>query len=343
MFLLRSARTSDLDELYRLSTLVQFINLPADRDLIKKKLATSEKSFKNPSKNLAENYYFFVLENLTTNKLAGASMIHAQHGTPEGPHFYLKVGQEHKFSQTLNTGFIHGTLKFGIETNGPTEIGGLVLDPELRGHPDKLGKQISFVRFLYIGIHPDQFRPEIHSELMPPLDADGNSPLWEAIGRRFLNMDYHEADRLSRNNKEFITTLYPTDTIYQTLLPAIARDAIGKVGDETLPVKKMLEKIGFQYTQEVDPFDGGPHYRAKQEDILPLKKLRQAPLSFRASKNNLLPHILSIPAEKDDFRAILVYGFWEDDKFHLTSEDKANFEKYNLNIPEGFISTVIPF
>ena len=73
------------------------------------------------------------------------------------PHFFLKVSQEHKFSQTLNTGLIHGTLKFGYETDGFTELGGLVLAPEYRGHREKLGKFLSFARFLYIGLHSKNF------------------------------------------------------------------------------------------------------------------------------------------------------------------------------------------
>src|SRR5690606_13801553 len=144
--------------------------------------------------------------------------------------------------------------------------------PDFRGHAEKLGKQISFVRFLYMGIHPERFKERVHSELMPPFDKYGNSPLWEAIGRRFLNMNYHEADVPSRSNKEFILSLFPSENIYQTLLPMEAREAIGKVGKETEPVQKMLEKIGFKYMYEVDPFDGGPHYRCPLKEIKPIKE-----------------------------------------------------------------------
>jgi arginine N-succinyltransferase len=35
----------------------------------------------------------------------------------------------------------------------------------------------------------------------------------------------------------------------------------------------MLKKIGFEYKNQVDPFDGGPHLWANVEDILPVKKL----------------------------------------------------------------------
>lgn len=272
MFILRSVRPKDLKDLYKLSTIMTFINLPADEELIKKKIESSMKSFHNPSSKLFENYYIFVLEDTNAGEILGVSMIHAQHGTEEEPHFYLTVGTESKFSQTINTGFVHGTLKLGLDTNGPTEIGGLILNPKSRGHEDKLGKQLSFVRFLYMAKNPERFKTMIHSELMPPLDKHGDSPLWEAVGRRFLNMNYTEADILSRSNKEFILSLFPSENIYQTLLPMEARESIGKVGKETEPVKKMLESIGFKYTYEVDPFDGGPHYRCPLKDIKPIKE-----------------------------------------------------------------------
>lgn len=272
MFVLRSVQPKDLKDLYKLSNIMNFINLPPDEEMISAKIESSMRSFKNPSSDLSKNYYIFVLEDSENNEILGVSMIHAQHGTENEPHFYLTVGQEAKFSQTINTGFVHGTLKLGLDSNGPTEIGGLILNPEFRGHKDKLGKQLSFVRFLFMGIQPERFKAMVHSELMPPFDKYGNSPLWEAVGRRFLNMHYQEADILSRNNKEFILSLFPSENIYQTLLPIEAREAIGKVGKETEPVRRMLESIGFKYTYEVDPFDGGPHYRCPLKEIKPVKE-----------------------------------------------------------------------
>ena len=43
---------------------------------------------------------------------------------------------------------------------------------------------------------------------MPPLSPDGSSLLWEAIGRKFFNMEYWEADKLSQTNKEFIMNFF---------------------------------------------------------------------------------------------------------------------------------------
>lgn len=341
MFILRSVQPNDLKDLFKLSNIMTFINLPPDEELIRSKIDSSMKSFKNPSTDLSKNYYIFVLEDFEAGEILGVSMIHAQHGTENEPHFYLTVGQEAKFSQTINTGFVHGTLKLGLDPNGPTEIGGLILNPEFRGHKDKLGKQLSFVRFLYMANAPERFKTMIHSELMPPLDRHGNSPLWEAVGRRFLNMNYHEADVLSRSNKEFILSLFPSENIYQTLLPMEARESIGKVGKETEPVKRMLESIGFKYTYEVDPFDGGPHYRCPLKEIKPIKEKITGLLITNKSfdREKAREVLLSLEHPEHDFFAIRtllqVHGDGQ------LSVDPQIIKDMNLKLPQKV--TAIPF
>ncbi|MBL7664161.1 MAG: arginine N-succinyltransferase [Bacteriovoracaceae bacterium] len=319
MFIIRSVAEKDLDNLFDLSSMVFFINLPNDKSIIKSKIKKALTSFKKPSKDFGENMYLFVLEDIETQRVVGASMIHAQHGTEDEPHFYLQVGLEKKFSETINTGFMHGTLKLGYETDGPTEIGGLVVHPDFRQNKDKLGKQLSFARFLFMGHHPERFKETVHSELMPPLDKKGNSPLWEAIGRRFMNMGYLEADKLSRDNKEFILNLFPSENIYQTLLPVEARNAIGKVGKDTLPVKKMLENIGFKYIQQVDPFDGGPHYRCKLADIKPVKELFKAEILITpVDAANEAQYLIEVDSKEHPFLAMKVSGILEGNKLKIT-------------------------
>jgi len=305
MLIIRSVETTDLEAIYELSLLMNFINLPQDREALNEKIKSSINSFKEPSTTLWKNHYIFVIEDTEEKKVIGVSMIHAQHGTEEEPHFYLQVGREKKYSETLRSGFIHGTLKLGIETDGPTEIGGLILRPEYRQSPQKIGKILSYVRFLYLGLYPENFKKEIHAELLPPFDSEGNSPLWEAIGRRFTNMNYLEADLLSRTNKEFILTFYPREKIYETLLPMEARSAIGKVGKETKPVKKMLEAIGFKYRKQVDPFDGGPHYRAKLKEIKVIKNMFHGKIVIDTGFNEstATPVLITLPCPKGRFLA----------------------------------------
>lgn len=284
MILLREIRDKDIEALERLAQIPGFINLAGDRDALKEKIQRSQASFSDSLSNKMDGKYIFVAEDLSSGRVLGTSLIAAQHGTAEAPHFYFEVGSEEKFSDTINTGFIHGTLKLKYDTNGPSEIGGLVLDPEHRNSEARIGRQISFVRFMFLGLNKGRFKRKLLAELLPPLNKKGQSPLWEAIGRRFTNMDYSEADALCQKNKEFIFSLFPSGKIYTTFLPAEARNAIGKVGGETEPVLHMLQKIGFAYRNQVDPFDGGPHLWANVEDILPIRKIRHGTLVEAGAK-----------------------------------------------------------
>jgi arginine N-succinyltransferase len=116
-------------------------------------------------------------------------------------------------------------------------------------------------------MHREAFRDELLAELLPPLEPDGTSHLWNAVGRKFTEMTYAEADRLSKKNKEFIKGLFPEGAIYASLLPADAQDVIGRVGAQTKGVERMLRRIGFRYAWRVDPFDGGPHFTAPTDDV----------------------------------------------------------------------------
>jgi arginine N-succinyltransferase len=161
----------------------------------------------------------------------------------------------------------HTLLRIVFNYDGPTEIGGLIMHPDYRRAPERLGMLISYVRFLFMAQRLDDFRREVVAELMPPLEPDGRSLLWEALGKHFTGMTYQEADKLSKKNKEFIKALWPHQDIYATLLPAEAQAVIGKVGARTIGVEKMLERIGFEWDRRVDPFDGGPHFRAELRDV----------------------------------------------------------------------------
>lgn len=277
MILLREVQDKDLDAIIQLAQVPGMFNLQADREALRDRIRHSRASFSTSMSSSAqfkpEAKFVFVAEDVETKRILGTSMIVAQHGTQESPHFYFEVGSEQKYSSAINTGFIHGTLKLKYDTNGPSEIGALVIDPEIRNSEEKIGRQISFIRFLFLGLNRGRFKRKVIAELLPPLNKKGQSPLWEAIGRRFTNMDYWEADALCQKNKEFILSLFPSGKIYTTFLSAEARNAIGKVGKDTEAVVHMLNKIGFQYRSHVDPFDGGPHLMAGVDEITPLKKL----------------------------------------------------------------------
>ena len=86
---------------------------------------------------------------------------------------------------------------------------------------------------------------------------------------RFINLSYQEADVFSRTSKEFITSLFPREEIYISLMPPEARQLIGAVSPDAKPALHMLSGLGFEEVDEVDPFDGGP-YLSAQRDAIPL-------------------------------------------------------------------------
>lgn len=275
MYLLRAAAPGDLDDLVALSAHLDSVNLPNDRARLAEVLERSTKSFEG-SIDRARREFLFVLEERTPGRtrVVGSSLIFAQHGSRRAPHVYFDVLEEERYSETLDRHFHHRVLRLGFNYQGLTEIGGLVLLPELRRHAEQLGRSLSYVRFMFIAENRALFRDEIVSELMPPLESDGTSLLWEALGRNFTGLTYQEADRLSRENKEFIKALFPQEPIYACLLPPRAQALIGQVGERTKGVERMLRRIGFHYADRIDPFDGGPHFHARTDDVTLVRAAR---------------------------------------------------------------------
>ncbi len=345
MIVLRDIEERDIDSFERFSHIPGMLNLSGDRDALRDKVLKSKSSFARELSNPMDSKFVFVAEDTGTGRVVGTSMIAAQHGTPEAPHFYFEVGSEQKFSETINTGFIHGTLKLKYDANGPSELGGLVMDPDYRNSEARVGRQISFVRFLFLGLNRKRFKNRILAELLPPLNKKGQSPLWEAIGRRFTSMDYWEADQLCAKSKEFIFSLFPSGKIYTTFLPAEARNAIGKVGKDTEPVVHMLKKIGFQYRGHVDPFDGGPHLWATVEDLLPIKKLARYPLgeSLVADGASTETGLLCRAEQTEGFRAVSAAVRIENGQLRIVGESQFAEVTRTLSVAPGETLAFMPF
>jgi arginine N-succinyltransferase len=274
MFLIRDVTADDLDGLLEVAAYLDSVNLPNDRDRLRAIIAASEESFAG-HRDIADRRFVFVLVDLTSGRLVGTSMIFAQHGSRRAPHVFFDVLDEERYSQTLDLHVTHRVLRIGYNYKGLTEIGGLVVRPEWRGHVAQLGKLLFHVRFMYIALHRTMFCDEVLSELMPPLQPDGTSLLWEALGRKFTGLSYQDADRLSHENKEFIRALFPEEPIYATLLPLEVQAAIGKVGPDTKGVEKMLRRVGFTYAHRIDPFDGGPHFHAHIDDVTSIRRVHR--------------------------------------------------------------------
>lgn len=268
MFVLRDVSPGDLDDLHAAARHLDSVNLPDDRERLRQLIEVSVQSFAGEIEVASRRFVFVLVDQeQSPARVVGASMIFAQHGSRRAPHIYFDVIEEERYSETLDKHLTHQLLRIGYNYKGLTEIGGLVLLPAYRRRPEHLGRALSYVRFLYMALHRRWFCSEVVSELMPPLEPDGTSLLWESLGRKFTGLTYQEADRLSHRNKEFIRALFPQDPLYVTLLPANVQGLVGQVGPETKGVEKMLREIGFEYAGRIDPFDGGPHFHAVTDEI----------------------------------------------------------------------------
>lgn len=340
MMVLRDVSKSDLPGLKRLAAVLNSVNLPHNEDVLSGLIEKSVKSFTGKVKDPFEREYLFVLEDLRNETIIGTSMIIAQHGTREAPHIYFQVTAAETYSATIDKHFRHKVLSIGYNYEGPTEIGGLVVDPPYRSGPEKPGKQLSYVRFLFMAMHKGEFRERVLAELLPPLLPDGRSPLWESIGKKFTGLEYTEADKLSRQNKEFIKELFPSSDIWATLFPEKVQKLIGEVGAETRGVQRMLERIGFKYVDHIDPFDGGPHYEANLDDISLIHRYRSATLGEKPLEQEADECLVAVTRATgtNRFRAVRTQVRFDDQTVFISKAARTL-----LKVKPGDKLNIIPF
>jgi arginine N-succinyltransferase len=319
-FIVRAVRHEDINQLVDLAKQFTLLNLPGEKSVLAGKIDRSLQSFAGKL-NKIESEYLFVVEDTEEQLVVGSSLIMAKHGNDDIPHNYFKVLKKNHYSDDLGIGFIHQVLRFQLDTDGPTEIGGLLVDKIYRRRPEKLGKQISLSRFLYVALHPEKFEERILCELTPPLTDEGRSEFWESLGRRFTGLPYQEADMLSQTRKEFISSLFPEEDIYMCLLDAKARAVVGRVGEHTKPAQHLLESIGFEYLEEVDPFDGGPHFGCATQEIAPIKMGQRVRVSEFPDASYKQQGLIGLTQE--EFKAGLVSYDLRGNEISIPSKSKA--------------------
>ena len=340
MLLLRDAQKSDLRGLSALARVLNSVNLPADERALTGIIDRSVRSFRGEIRDPLRRHYVFVLEDPRTRRIIGTSMVIAKHGTRESPCTFFDVSEREHYSSFLDRHFRHKVLSIGYHFDGPTEIGGLVVDPTRRRGEEKPGKQLAYVRFLYVAMFRRCFRDTVLAELMPPMLADGRSLFWESCGKRFTGLDYQSADKLSRRNKEFIQQLFPPFDLYATLFPPRVQRLLGAVAPETRGAERMLSRVGFRYVNRIDPFDGGPHYECKTDDISLVRAHRRLAVSRREPASHSEQKLVGVAPNggRARFRAVRTPARLEGEEVRLPREARRL-----LRVEPGDPVHVIPF
>ncbi len=330
MFVIREVRQSDLESIFELASFLarymDSFNLPADREALAKQIEGATLSFRDATRPKDQSTYMFVLEDLIQKRIIGTSSVFGKHGTEDSPHTYLKIVRKKHRDQSTLIEKEHSLLRFEYDTDGPSEIGGLILHPDYRNLPVSLGKLLSYSRFMYMALHLDRFEREVIAELLPLFNNQGSSDFWDAFGRRFTGMNYNDADRLSRSNRDFIKNLFPQEDIYTCLFSDHVQGLIGQTGPTSTAVRIILEKIGFSFLDAVDPFDGGPHFGAKTAEITLIKRLKKFSIS---EKDLATPGQLGLVGFTgvNGFHCFLINTKIQDEQLLLSAEAKAWISK----------------
>jgi arginine N-succinyltransferase len=309
VLILRPVEVGDLDDLVTLAEQLDSMNLPSDRQFLAERIEKSRRSFPSQLAEGEYGVYVFVLEDKRAGRCIGTSSILAKHGVPGNPYYWFEVSQEERRSVGLGKRFVHTKLRLRSTEDGPSEIGGLILDPEYRAHASKCGKALSIVRFAYMSMHPDRFEREVIAEMLSPFEESGENLLWESFGSLFTGLPYREADHLSARDKQFIADLFPRDPVYATLFPKRVQEIIGKTNETAKAAVRILERVGFHYLNQVDPFDGGPYYGAARDAISSVAERRELVLPGETQQRDVAPQgplaLLSAEAGQG-FRATVV-------------------------------------
>lgn len=275
MVVIRPVSIADLDQLIQLAEQagVGLTTLPSDRDLLRRRILKSQRSVENiPDKPGGESY-LFVMEDIGSKKIVGASGVVTKVGGFE-PFYAYRLESERLDSDFLKVHKQITVLQLLREHDGPAELGSLFLSSDYR--KKDYGRFLQLVRFLFVAEYPQAFEPLVVSELRGVIEADGRSVFWDAVGRHFFEIDFPKADYLSVVNKKFIADLMPKHPIYVPLLPPEAQRVIGKVHESSKPAQKNLEAEGFAFSGMVDIFDAGPCVSCPRDEIRTVRESRSA-------------------------------------------------------------------
>lgn len=254
-----------------------FTNLPADRDAIGEKLATSAEAFANTEDSLTQETFVLVLENTQTGAIRGTCQLMTQVGQ-RWPFYSYRLNTLTQYSQELDRTVRAELLSLVTDLEGASEVGGLFLHPNERA--GGLGLLLARSRYLFVAMHRARFADRIIAELRGIIDERGGSPFWDGVAGRFFGMNFQEADYFNAiNGNQFIADLMPKHPVYVAMLDREAEKVIGLPHPTGRAAMRMLEKEGFAYEGYVDIFDGGPTMIAKTDQVVSVAQSQQSVIS----------------------------------------------------------------
>lgn len=270
---LRVAKKSDIDGVMALASAggSGLTNLPPDRAILASRIDASECAVTDAEAREAGAAIMLVVE--LNSRIVAVSGVFPRVGA-EWPFYSYRLTRQANRSPAVGRLKAQTLLNLVNDFDGEAEVGMLFVDPAMRG--GALGALAARGRYLFLAAHRDWFGRRVMAELRGWQDQYGNSPVWEAIGRHFYDMDFQEADRTGAvTGNQFIADLGPRYPLYVSLLPAAAQAALGRPHDDGRPALDMLMTEGFHAGDYVDIFDGGPTVVADIDGLRTVRHARQ--------------------------------------------------------------------
>lgn len=304
-YLLRPAAPADLPAFERMadSRAIGITSLPTDRDALRDRLERSTYAFASDDDASGEEIYLFVLEDRARGgAVIGTSGIAAAAGFRDRFYCYRNEFIVHASPALAATNRIH-TLHLCHDLTGVTLLTGFYIDPAYEG--TAAPQLLSRGRLMFIAQFADRFSDRIAAENPGLADETGRCPFWDAVGRRFFNMDFSRAETLTGRgkNRSLIADLMPQTPIYVPLLPEETQFAIGQLHPVAELPFGILQDEGFDAETYVNIFDGGPTVEAR---LAMLRSVRHAHPFLPSPTPH--PPCLIANADRGRFRAMICSG-----------------------------------
>lgn len=268
MFVVRPVQTSDIPALEALAAVATpgVHTLPRTSSTITRAVERSIASFAARPDMPSEESYFFVLESDEDRSVAGAAVISATAGS-SGTFFAFRNDVIQQVSRDLNISHSVHALTLCSDLTGHSQLASFYL--RNRRQAGSEAQLLSRARLLFAAVAPQRFSDRFFVSMSGITDADARSPFWEALGRKFFQMDFLEAERMieGARNRTLIIELMPHYPVYVPLLPGDAQAAMGQVHAEGELPFHILSNEGFEPDEYIDIFDGGPILQAHRNAL----------------------------------------------------------------------------
>ena len=268
MYVVRPVALADIAALESLAALSMpgVHTLPRTREKITAAVESSMASFAASVDMPSEESYLFVLESLADQRLLGTAAIFAAAGS-NGTYFSFRNDVIQQVSRDLNISHSVHALTLCSELTACSQLSGFyVHNMEQAGIEAAL---LSRARLLFAVLAPQRFSERFFVPLAGMTDADGQSPFWDALGRKFFQMDFLDAEKVigGARNRTLIVELMPHYPVYVPLLPGDAQAAMGQIHPSGEVAFNLMTEEGFQADDYIDIFDGGPILQAHKNSL----------------------------------------------------------------------------